>query len=219
MKNNTIKVFGNLYDEPQTTISTDTDIFQKDQTDPFLSQIFTEYEFGLNLDPAVLYINTDIEDPLLYDMIAKINLIIKYRKKNNINELDPITLIINSSGGSVYTAFAMIDYMRSLNIKINTVCRGRAMSAAALILTCGTGTRAASKNSTIMFHEISSDFFGKTSDVKQTVKHLEVLEESFLTLLEETTKKEKDWWKTTCIKDVYFLPTDALSHGIIDAIV
>jgi ATP-dependent protease ClpP protease subunit len=93
------------------------------------------------------------------------------------------------------------------------------MSAAALILTCGTGTRAASKNSTIMFHEISSDFFGKTSDVKQTVKHLEVLEESFLTLLEETTKKEKDWWKTTCIKDVYFLPTDALSHGIIDAIV
>ena len=70
-----------------------------------------------------------------------------------------------------------------------------------------------------MFHEISTDFFGKSSDVKQSVKHLEVLEESFLKLLEETTKKPKNWWKENCIKDTYFMPTEAIDLGIIDAIV
>lgn len=216
-KKNTI--LANMYDDIPEGKKYVNELNQKDSVDPYISLIFTEFEFGLNLDPGVIYINGEIDDSTFYDVVAKTNLIIKYRANYNLNEDSPITLIINSLGGDVYPAFGIIDYIRTLPIKVNTICRGRAMSAAAWILACGTGIRAASKNSSIMFHEISSDFFGKGSDVKQATKHLEVLENSILNLLEQTTNKSSDWWKTSCIKDAYFTPTEAVSHGIIDSII
>lgn len=211
----------NIYDEPgfskmsakESPIDNSTS-----KMDSYFSRIFSEMEYGVNLENGVLFINSDIEDFIFYEVVAKINLIFQYRKYLKQNEEDPVTIVINSGGGNMYTALAIIDYMKGLNVKVNTICRGRAMSAAALILTCGTGTRAASKNSTIMFHEISTDFFGKSSDVKQSVKHLEVLEESFLNLLEESTSKPKIWWKENCIKDTYFVPSEAVNLGIIDSV-
>jgi ATP-dependent Clp protease protease subunit len=208
----------NLYDEPAFDKKTKQPEDQKSFMDPYISRILTELEYGLNLDNGVLYINSEIEDFVFYEVVSKINAILQFRKHYQLDEDAPVTLVINSSGGNVYSAIAIIDYMRKLNIKVNTVCRGRAMSAAALILTCGTGVRAASENSTIMFHEVSSDFFGKSSDVKQSVKHLQTLEESVFRLLESTTSKSKDWWKENCIKDTYYTPNDAVQLGIIDKI-
>jgi hypothetical protein len=51
------------------------------------------------------------------------------------------------------------------------------MSAAALILACATGTRAASKMSSIMVHEISTANQGKASDIRANADHLENLED------------------------------------------
>lgn len=208
----------NLYDEPIPEKKSLQQNEPKNHLDPYISRILTELEYGMNLESGVLYINNDIEDFVFYEVVSKINAILQFRKHYNLEELDPITIVINSSGGNVYSAIAIIDYMRKLNVKINTICRGRAMSAAALILTCGTGTRAASENSTIMFHEVSSDFFGKSSDVKQSVKHLQTLEESVFRLLESTTSKSKDWWKENCIKDTYYTPKEAVELGIIDIV-
>lgn len=211
----------NIYDEPGFNKMPSKDLpmeSSNSKLDSYFARIFSEMEYGVNLENGVLFINSDIEDFIFYEVVAKINLIFQYRKYIQQNEQDPVTIVINSGGGNMYTALAIIDYIKGLNVKVNTICRGRAMSAAALILTCGTGTRAASKNSTIMFHEISTDFFGKSSDVKQSVKHLEVLEESFLNLLEESTNKPKTWWKENCIKDTYFVPTEAVNLGIIDSV-
>lgn len=207
-----------FYDDSVLNKPSDIMDQSKVSMDPYITRIFNEMDCGINLDSGVLFINSDIEDFVFYEVVAKINMIMQYRKHVNIDETLPISIVINSGGGNAYTALAIIDYIKGLSVKINTICRGRAMSAAALILTCGTGIRAASKNSTIMFHEISSDFFGKSSDVKQSVKHLQVLEESFFSLLEESTKKEKNWWKEHCIKDTYFTPNDAIELGIIDSI-
>lgn len=208
----------NLYDEPIPQKKTAQENEQKNQLDPYISRILTELEYGMNLESGVLYINSEIEDFVFYEVVSKINAILQFRRHSGLEENDPVTLVINSSGGNVYSAIAIIDYIRKLNVKVNTICRGRAMSAAALILTCGTGTRAASENSTIMFHEVSSDFFGKSSDVKQSVKHLQTLEESVFRLLESTTSKSKDWWKENCIKDTYYTPNEAIGLGIIDVV-
>lgn len=207
-----------LYDEPAFEKKQQQKDDSKSYLDPYVSRILTELEYGMNLENGVIYINTEIEDFVFYEVVSKINAILQFRKHYEMDTTAPVTLIINSSGGNVYSAIAIIDYIRKLSVKVNTICRGRAMSAAALILTCGTGTRAASENSTIMFHEVSSDFFGKSSDVKQSVKHLQTLEESVFRLLETTTTKSKDWWKENCIKDTYYTPKDAVELGIIDSV-
>ena len=103
--------------------------------------------------------------------------------------------------------FGIIDYIESLernsNIQVNTICRGKAMSAAAMILACGTGKRLASKRSTVMIHEGSSMQAGKTSDVKAAQKYNAHLENMANTILGEKTTKDKKFWSEQTKTDLY----------------
>lgn len=177
----------------------------------------TQMDYGIDVEASSVLLFGEIMDGSLYDIITRIRAILHMRTDEHKN--DPINLIINSDGGSVYEALGIIDYMQSLDVKVNTICRGRAMSAAALILCAGTGVRAASQYSTIMFHEISSDIYGKSSDMKANVQHMEKLEEILLEILKSNSNKEKDYWKNVTIKDYYITPKEALDMGVIDAII
>lgn len=177
----------------------------------------TQMDYGIDVEASSVLLFGEIMDGSLYDIITRIRAILHMRTEEHKN--DPINLIINSDGGSVYEALGIIDYIQSLDVKVNTICRGRAMSAAALILCAGTGVRAASQYSTIMFHEISSDIYGKSSDMKANVQHMEKLEEILLEILKSNSNKEKDYWKNVTIKDYYITPKDALDMGVIDAII
>jgi ATP-dependent Clp protease protease subunit len=177
----------------------------------------TQMDYGIDVDASSVLLFGEIMDGSLYDIITRIRAILHMRKEEHRN--DPLNLIINSDGGSVYEALGIIDYIQSLDVKVNTICRGRAMSAAALILCAGTGLRAASQYSTIMFHEISSDIYGKSSDMKANVQHMEKLEEILLEILKTNSNKEKDYWKNVTIKDYYITPKEAMDLGVIDAII
>ena len=174
----------------------------------------TQMDYGIDVEASSVLLFGEIMDGSLYDMITRILHMRKEENKNN-----PINLIINSTGGSVYEALGIIDYIQSLDVKVNTIVRGCAMSAAALILCAGTGIRAASKNSTIMFHEMSSDIYGKSSDMKANVQHMEKLENILLDIMYTNSKKDVEWWKTTTIKDFYITPIEALDLGVIDTII
>jgi ATP-dependent Clp protease protease subunit len=177
----------------------------------------TQMDYGIDVDASSVLLFGEIMDGSLYDIITRIRAILHMRKDEH--KSDPINLIINSDGGSVYEALGIIDYIQSLDVKVNTICRGRAMSAAALILCAGTGIRAASQYSTIMFHEISSDIYGKSSDMKANVQHMEKLEEILLEILKTNSNKEKEYWKNVTIKDYYITPVEAMDLGVIDAII
>jgi ATP-dependent Clp protease protease subunit len=177
----------------------------------------TQMDYGIDVEASTILLFGEIMDGSLYDIITRIRAILHMRKDEN--KKDPINLIINSDGGSVYESLGIIDYMQSLDVKVNTICRGRAMSAAALILCAGTGVRAASQYSTIMFHEISSDIYGKSSDMKANVQHMEKLEEILLGILKSNSNKDIEFWKNVTIKDYYITPTDALNLGVIDTII
>lgn len=177
----------------------------------------TQMDYGIDVNASSVLLFGEIMDGTLYDLITRIRAIIHMREDDKKN--DPINLVINSTGGSVYEALGIIDYIQSLDVRVNTIVRGCAMSAAALILCAGTGVRAASKNSTIMFHEMSSDIYGKSSDMKANVQHMEKLEDILLDIMYTNSKKDVEWWKTTTIKDFYITPVEALELGVIDTII
>ena len=177
----------------------------------------TQMDYGIDVNASSVLLFGEIMDGTLYDLITRIRAVLHMRDETRKN--DPINLVINSTGGSVYEALGIIDYIQSLDVKVNTIVRGCAMSAAALILCAGTGVRAASKNSTIMFHEMSSDIYGKSSDMKANVQHMEKLEDILLDIMYTNSKKDVEWWKTTTIKDFYITPIEALELGVIDTII
>jgi ATP-dependent Clp protease protease subunit len=180
-------------------------------------EALAQMDYGLDVDSSTIYLYGDILDGTLYDFVLKVKALMHMR--DDAKKEEPINIVINSDGGDVYEALGMIDFMQGLNVKVNTVCRGRAMSAAALLLCAGTGTRAASKNSTIMFHEMSSGIYGKSSDMKANVQHMEKLEEILVDIMSQNSNKDSKFWKEITLKDYYLSPEEALNLGVIDRII
>ena len=69
----------------------------------------------------------------------------------------PITMYINSGGGSVYDGLSVIDTMNFITSPVSTTCTGLAASMGAMLLLSGEkGRRSALKHSRIMLHEPST---------------------------------------------------------------
>jgi ATP-dependent Clp protease protease subunit len=180
-------------------------------------EALTQIDYGFDIETSSVLMFGDITDGTLYDLVLRIRAVLHMRDESK--KKDPINIIINSDGGDVYEALGIIDFIQSLDVKVNTICRGRAMSAAALLLCAGTGIRAASKHSTIMFHEISSGIYGKSSDMKANVQHTEKLEEILIDIICENSNEDSVFWKERILKDYYLSPEEALKLGVIDSII
>jgi len=169
----------------------------------------------LDYEDSVIFINDEINDTTLTDFIIRMRSLLQHRK----DKTAPVNLMINSPGGDVYEMFGIIDYIESLDVKVNTICRGRAMSAAAVILACGTGNRMMSKRSTAMFHQSSSFMGGKMSDITAYLDNVKNLETLIYGMLAEKTKKEADWWRERMRNDMFLTAEELLEIGVIDQII
>ena len=211
-------IYGN-YDEEQVKTNTpEEEVYYEDDLEK--KHLYKEIEFAVDVEDSVVYIVGEIEDFGLYDFMVRCRAIIKNREEGDSS---PINVIIDSVGGDVYEMFGIIDYIESLernsDIKVNTICRGKAMSAAAMILACGTGKRLASKRSTIMIHEGSSMQAGKSSDLKAAHKYNAHLEDMANAILGEKTIKDKKYWSEQTKTDLYLSSKDAQKLGVIDGII
>ena len=169
----------------------------------------------LDYEDSVIFINDEINDHTLTDFIIRMRSLLQHRK----DKTAPVNLMINSPGGDIYEMFGIIDYIESLDVKVNTVCRGRAFSAAAIILTCGTGTRMMSKRSTVMFHQSSSFLGGKMSDITAFLDNVKSLEKIIYSMLAEKTNQDADWWKNKMRSDMFLTAEELLEIGVIDQII
>lgn len=206
-----ISIYKNLYDEPPKSKESKKKELSRDRS------IYNEIDYGVSINDSIIYLHGDIVLGNLFDFVSKVRLILSHRPEEKSN--DPINLLINSNGGDVYEALGIIDYVENLSVPVNVIARGRAISAGAMILCCGTGLRAASRNTTIMVHEASAEIFGKTADIKANADHIDELEEDFYKMMAKKTKQNEEFWRKACRKDYYMSATKALELGIIDKIV
>ena len=170
---------------------------------------------GLDYKDSIIFINSEINDQSLSDLIIRMRSLLQHRKDKDA----PVNLMINSPGGDVHEMLCRIDYIESLDVKVNTICRGRAFSAAAIILTCGTGSRMMSKRSTVMFHQSSSFLGGKMSDITAYLDNVKNLEKTIYTMLADRTKKDANWWKDNMKSDLYLSAEELVEIGVIDQII
>lgn len=134
----------------------------------------------------------------------------------------PITLIINSDGGCVESAYSIIDWMnllKAMEITIRTIAT-KACSAAADILAFGSpGYRFATPNAIIMIHDATLEF-----NPNSPKKHEQVLnfEKERLNVLNKQMAKICGKSLAKYIKDVeaekWFFPEEAIKYKIIDGI-
>jgi len=211
-------IYGSYQEQESKTNTAEEEVYYEDELEK--KHLYKEIEFAVDVDDSIVYVIGEIEDFGLYDFMVRCRAILRNREEGDES---PINVVIDSVGGDVYEMFGIIDYIESLeknsNIKVNTICRGKAMSAAAMILACGTGKRLASKRSTIMIHEGSSMQAGKSSDLKAAHKYNAHLEDMANSILGEKTIKDKKFWSEQTKTDLYLSAKDAQKLGVIDGII
>jgi ATP-dependent Clp protease protease subunit len=175
-----------------------------------------EIENGLSIEDSLVYLTGEIDEHTLVDIIIKCRIVLNNRDEDKAKL--PINLVIDSFGGCAFSALGIIDYMENLEVPVNTICRGKTMSAGALILASGTGTRYASKRSSIMLHQGMGTTSGKIGDLKSTADHYTKIDIMIGDILEEYTKKTAKWWTQETSHDKYFTAQEAMEVGIIDEI-
>ena len=102
---------------------------------------------------------------------------IKWIMNHNLgdNRLPQLTLIINSPGGDVHAAFALIDTMKASTIPIKTVGLGLIASCGFLLFIAGTkGRRILTPNTSILSHQYSWGSAGKEHELYARVKEFEL---------------------------------------------
>ena len=132
-----------------------------------------------------------------------------------------LTLYINSMGGSLTDAFALIDVMRTSRKPIRTIGIGSVVSAAFLIFASGSkDLRIISKNASIMCHQFSSGIDGKYHDIKAITKENELTNERMINLLKECSGLDTKTVKSKLLPptDVWFRPEEIVKLGIADSI-
>jgi ATP-dependent Clp protease protease subunit len=178
-------------------------------------------QMGTDINDGIVYICGEILETTLFDIIVRVRSIQSYRESSEYKDdpKAPITFLINSPGGSMHEMLGIIDFMQGLDIPINTICRGTAFSAAAVMLACGTGTRAMSKRSSTMFHQSLNYLEGKFNDVKSSIAYSQAMENDVYEILSTVTnQKDNNWWKEKMKTDFYLSATEALELGVIDVI-
>jgi len=174
---------------------------------------YKNLEWGVDIHTNTMYLTYDIDADSLYSTMTRFDQLVKYNKGEDIN------LVVSSYGGDVYAMLGLVDYIQNMDVKVNTHCVGTCMSAAAVLLACGTGTRTMTNHSTVMVHEGSAVEVGKSTDVMRGVDHLKVLAKDINQLLAEVTNKDVKFWKRMNRNDTYLDAKQCLEYGIIDKII
>lgn len=134
---------------------------------------------------------------------------------------DTLTLLVNSEGGSVTSAFAIIDIMRGSSIPIVTVALGQVCSAGLLISMSGEkGLRVITENTSILSHQFGSGGGGKFHELVSTHAEFNNIHQRLLAHMGKCTglslKDVAD--KLMPPSDVWLLPKDALKLGLCDKV-
>lgn len=135
------------------------------------------------------------------------------------NKAKTLTLYVNSSGGDLYQAFALIDIMRSSNHPIRTIGIGSIMSAAFLIFVSGTkGERYIASNTGIMCHQFTEGIDAKYHDIKAQMKESEYCNQRMLDILKEASDMPNAKIKAKLLpaSDVYLTAEELLDMNLAD---
>ena len=145
----------------------------------------------------------------------------------------PVQILINSTGGMLSPACAIVDVMASLSCPVYTTALGRCESAATLILAAGEpGHRVVHPSTRLMIHKVRKGTFSispingakapEMQDVALEVKRLadevEVFDELLVDMMAKLTRQTKAKLKKDLEHDTYMSAAEAVAYGLADMV-
>nr|WP_269528492.1 ATP-dependent Clp protease proteolytic subunit [Actinobaculum sp. oral taxon 183] len=165
-------------------------------------------------EDRIIFLGVQVDDASADDVMAQL-LVLESQDPDS-----PITMYINSPGGSFTALTAIYDTMQYIKPQIQTVCLGQAASAAAVLLAAGSaGRRLALPNARVLIHEPAMEgMHGQASDIAIVADELERMNDWLCTTLALHTGKSADEIKNDIQRDKILTAEAAKEYGLVDQV-
>ena len=165
-------------------------------------------------EDRIIFLGTPISDDIANAVMAQLLCL------QSMDPERPISIYLNSPGGSFTALTAIYDTMRYIKPDIQTVCLGQAASAAAVILAAGTkGKRLALPNSRILIHQPATEGgYGQSSDLEIQAREILRIRSLMETMLAADTGQDIEKVSRDIERDKYLTAQEAVEYGIVDDI-
>lgn len=165
-------------------------------------------------EDRIIFLGTPISDDIANAVMAQLLCL------QSMDPERPISIYLNSPGGSFTALTAIYDTMRYIKPDVQTVCLGQAASAAAVLLAAGTkGKRLALPNSRILIHQPATEGgYGQSSDLEIQAREILRIRALMESMLAESTGQPVDKVSRDIERDKFLTAEEAVEYGIVDDI-
>ncbi len=131
----------------------------------------------------------------------------------------PITLYINSPGGSIVDGMAIYDTIQCAKCPVHAIVAGMAASMGAVILSgCTKGHRGILPHGEVLLHQPLGGARGQATDVEISANRILKMKRTLLQILATNTGHSYDKLVEDCDRDYWLDAEQAKAYGIIDVL-
>ena len=133
-------------------------------------------------------------------------------------DIPPIRLFINSGGGSITAGISSMDTILRCKAPVHTYVDGFCASAATFLSVVGS-RRFMSRNSYILSHQLSTQFWGQYQEFEDEKKNLDLMMITIKNVYKKYTKVPLKELNTILKHDLLWDAEKCLEYGLIDEII
>ncbi len=167
-------------------------------------------------EDRIIFLGVQVDDASADDVMAQLLVL------ESMDPDSPITMYINSPGGSFTALTAIYDTMQYIKPQIQTVCLGQAASAAAVLLAAGSpGRRLALPNARVLIHQPAMEGMqGQASDIAIIADELERMNNWLCETLafHSGGKKSAEEVARDIMRDKILTAEAAKEYGLVDEV-
>lgn len=136
------------------------------------------------------------------------------------DEKAPITVYVNSPGGSADSGFAIYDSLRFFKPPVRTVVNGLCASAAVMIFLAAPRERRFSlPNSRFLLHQPSTMAYGSASDIEINAEEIVKLRVRYNEIVGKECGKSMEQVTKDADRDFWLSPEEAQKYGLVGKVV
>lgn len=164
------------------------------------------------LEDRIIYMGEEFDEDSCNRIVAQL----LYLDSLNHN---PISIYINSPGGSVIDGLSIIDTINYIKSPVYTTCTGLAASMGAVLLSCGEkGHRSVLPHSRVMIHQPSNGMWGTYADLEIELEQTKRCKQDLYNILAQNLGKDYEEIEALCDRNNWFIGQEAVELGIVDKV-
>ena len=165
------------------------------------------------LEDRIIYLGTEIDDGVANALIAQL-----LHLESDNPEL-PISLYLNSPGGSITAMLAVYDAMQYVAPPVETTCVGQAAWTAAVLLAGGApGRRMILPHGRVVLHQPAAQGRGTIPDLILEAEEIARVRSLLEQVLSRHTGRTPEQVRADTDRDLVLTPEAAREYGIVDEV-